>query len=75
MDYEDHFTSHVFGNLYWPLFERYIDRDDLIQMVQRNVNEMAGTRLTVDDDVDEVTISVNVDGDVSRSLIKWLTTR
>ncbi|KAI0335960.1 hypothetical protein GY45DRAFT_1227236, partial [Cubamyces sp. BRFM 1775] len=25
MDYEDHFTSHRFSNLYWPSFERYID--------------------------------------------------
>ena len=28
MDYEDHFTSHKFGNLYWPSFERLVDRED-----------------------------------------------
>jgi hypothetical protein len=27
MDYEDHFTSHTFGNLYWPSFERFFDRE------------------------------------------------
>ncbi|KAH9853907.1 hypothetical protein C2E23DRAFT_713732, partial [Lenzites betulinus] len=26
MDYEDHFTSHRFANLYWPSFERYVQR-------------------------------------------------
>lgn len=28
MDYEDHFTSHDFNNLYWASFERFVDRDD-----------------------------------------------
>ena len=27
MEYEDHFTSHVFGCLYWASFERYVDRE------------------------------------------------
>lgn len=26
MNYGDHYTSHVFANLYWPAFESYIDR-------------------------------------------------
>ena len=28
MDYEDHFTSHSYGNLYWAAFERYIEASD-----------------------------------------------
>ncbi|EMD36527.1 hypothetical protein CERSUDRAFT_21987, partial [Gelatoporia subvermispora B] len=28
MDFEDHFTSHTFNNLYWPGFERYLDALD-----------------------------------------------
>ncbi|OSD06276.1 hypothetical protein PYCCODRAFT_1352521, partial [Trametes coccinea BRFM310] len=26
LDFEDHFTSHKFANLYWPSFERLIDK-------------------------------------------------
>ena len=29
MDYEDHFTSHSFNNLYWTSFESFIDKQDL----------------------------------------------
>ena len=32
MDYEDHFMSHRFGNLYWASFERFVDRDDPMQL-------------------------------------------
>ncbi|KAJ6562051.1 hypothetical protein B0H19DRAFT_1210051 [Mycena capillaripes] len=28
MDYEDHFTSHKFNNLYWTSFEKFIDEED-----------------------------------------------
>ena len=28
MGYEDHFTSHRFGHLYWAAFERFIERED-----------------------------------------------
>ena len=28
MDYEDHFTSHSFNNLYWTSFETFIDKQD-----------------------------------------------
>ena len=28
MDYEDHFTSHSFNNLYWTSFESFIDKQD-----------------------------------------------
>jgi hypothetical protein len=31
MEYEDHFTSHKFSNLYWASFERYVNRDDPIE--------------------------------------------
>lgn len=27
MDYEDHFTSHKYRNLYWPSFENHINRE------------------------------------------------
>ena len=27
MDYEDHFTSHEYQNLYWPSFENHINRE------------------------------------------------
>ena len=32
MDYEDHFMSHRFGNLYWASFERFVDHDDPMQL-------------------------------------------
>ncbi|KAK7450190.1 hypothetical protein VKT23_013073 [Stygiomarasmius scandens] len=28
MEYGDHYTSHEFANLYWPSFERYVQRHD-----------------------------------------------
>ncbi|KIM73533.1 hypothetical protein PILCRDRAFT_15186 [Piloderma croceum F 1598] len=28
MDYEDHFTSHKFRNLYWTTFEKYVEIED-----------------------------------------------
>jgi hypothetical protein len=28
MDYEDHFTSHKFSNLYWTSFEKFINEED-----------------------------------------------
>ena len=32
LGYEDHFTSHSFVNLYWPSFERFIDRQDPLKL-------------------------------------------
>ncbi|KAI9059612.1 hypothetical protein FKP32DRAFT_1526430, partial [Trametes sanguinea] len=29
LEYEDHFTSDSFGNLYWPSFERHIDQEEM----------------------------------------------
>ena len=31
MNYEDHFTSHKFGNLYWASFERFVNRENPIE--------------------------------------------
>ncbi|OSC97384.1 hypothetical protein PYCCODRAFT_1448041 [Trametes coccinea BRFM310] len=38
MDYGDHFTSHRFANVYWPSFERYVDR---VYKLPVNVDEHA----------------------------------
>ena len=29
MDFEDHFTSHEYQNLYWTSFEKHINNEDL----------------------------------------------
>lgn len=50
MDYEDHFTSHRFGCLYWALFERFIEQQDsekLYPVVQDQGSGVEG----VDDDL------------------------
>jgi len=39
MDYEDHFTSDSFSNLYWASFERFVDHDDPIDL-GRTVGEV-----------------------------------
>lgn len=35
MDYEDHFTSDKFGNVYWASFECFVDRDDPMRVPEQ----------------------------------------
>jgi len=53
MDYEDHFTSHTYSNLYWPSFERLVDRDDPIESDDANNEADGPDGSECDDDVSE----------------------
>ncbi|EIW62580.1 uncharacterized protein TRAVEDRAFT_105233, partial [Trametes versicolor FP-101664 SS1] len=72
MDYEDHFTSHRFANLYWPSFERYIDKTHGLSGSQNletdgNVLESDNAAPTEQDEGlgdEEVAISTTPNGEV-----------
>ncbi|KAL7280483.1 hypothetical protein ACG7TL_005415 [Trametes sanguinea] len=73
LDFEDHFTSHKFANLYWPSFERLIDKsfplniDVPVPQVGDNdnddnvVHDDADVDELVDDDEDGEEVSVSAD--------------
>ncbi|KAF8064259.1 hypothetical protein FPV67DRAFT_1401280, partial [Lyophyllum atratum] len=54
MDYEDHFTSHDFKNLYWTSFERHVDAADPLP----DTHTSAATELDLD-------IAPNEDNEIS----------
>jgi hypothetical protein len=43
MDFEDHFTSHKFNNLYWTGFEKFINDEDPSPECYRKVSKVVGT--------------------------------
>ncbi|OSD03122.1 hypothetical protein PYCCODRAFT_1334379, partial [Trametes coccinea BRFM310] len=76
LDYEDHYTSDTFANLYWPSFERYLDRqhpspecryDSHTSNSAAQGDDVDDTPETLDEEVDdteEVIVSTNDVGDV-----------
>ena len=67
LDYEDHFTSHSYSNLYWPSFERFVDREMPLEDVEK-LREVAISR-EEDSDVDEVEGRIDEDdtqGEISK---------
>ena len=54
MDFEDNFTSHEFGNLYWAAFERYIEACDSEKLFPAHEGEGNGaSRHEIDPDPDD----------------------
>jgi len=63
MDYEDHFTSHQFRNLYWTSFEALINKQDPSPECYYHINDHA-SKLDLDNDPEN---SNNVDDDDNAS--------
>ncbi len=64
MDYEDHFTSHQFRNLYWTSFEAFINQQDPSRecylSYQENESLNNNTEDTIiDDDTDTIRLDTN----------------
>lgn len=59
MDYEDHFTSHEFGLLFWASFERFVNHSDPLPVCDQAAERTGESR--DDDESSEVEIEEGVD--------------
>ncbi|KAI9059156.1 hypothetical protein FKP32DRAFT_1547099, partial [Trametes sanguinea] len=65
MDYEDHFASHKFTNLYWPSFERHIDASSTHRLTfDRELSQPVEASLPIEDEADPLQLSDESGSDI-----------